>query len=98
MLTEQAKEIRREYKRQWAHNNPDKVKAHQEKYWERKAAKLNQQPAIIPNHCKNYAYQEGSPLPESETSCRGCKNSYNPEKYDSGCKLPNGFDPYPRGY
>ena len=37
-LTEAAKEARRAYKRQWARENPDKVKAAQARYWERKAA------------------------------------------------------------
>lgn len=38
-MTEQAKEARRAYKREWNANNRDKVKKHQETYWERKAAK-----------------------------------------------------------
>lgn len=42
MLTEQAKEARREYKRQWARRNPDKVRAQQERHWERKAAEQRQ--------------------------------------------------------
>ena len=37
-MTEQAKEARREYKRQWNRRNADKVKAAQARYWERKAA------------------------------------------------------------
>lgn len=36
-LTEQAKELRRAYKRNWNRNNPDKVKAQQERYWNKKA-------------------------------------------------------------
>ena len=38
MLTEQARQARREYKRQWAKRNPDKIRAQQERHWERKAA------------------------------------------------------------
>lgn len=38
-MTEQAREAMRAYKRQWAKNNPDKVKAQQARYWERKAEK-----------------------------------------------------------
>ena len=38
-MTEQAKEARRAYRRQWAKANPDKVKAQQERYWTRRAAK-----------------------------------------------------------
>ena len=36
-MNEAAKEARRAYKRQWQRNNPDKVKAYQEAYWNRKA-------------------------------------------------------------
>jgi hypothetical protein len=36
-MTEQAMEARRAYKREWAKRNPDKVKATQERYWQRKA-------------------------------------------------------------
>ena len=36
-MNEQAKEARRAYKRKWAQDNPDKVKAAQERYWTKKA-------------------------------------------------------------
>lgn len=36
-MTEAAKEARRAYKRKWAKENPDKVKAAQERYWTKKA-------------------------------------------------------------
>lgn len=36
-MTDAAKEARREYRRQWAKNNPDKVRAMQERYWEKQA-------------------------------------------------------------
>lgn len=36
MLTEQAAAARRAYKRKWAQDNPEKVKAQQERYWQRK--------------------------------------------------------------
>lgn len=39
-LTEQAMELRRQYKRDWNRKNPDKVRAAQERYWLRKAAAL----------------------------------------------------------
>lgn len=38
MMTEQAAEARRAYKRKWQRENRDKVKAQQERYWTRKAA------------------------------------------------------------
>lgn len=37
-MTEQAKELRRAYKREWNRKNRDKVQAAQARYWERKAA------------------------------------------------------------
>lgn len=39
MLSEKAKEARRAYKKAWAKKNPERVKAHNEKYWERMAQK-----------------------------------------------------------
>ena len=41
-MTEQAKEARRAYKRQWAKDNPEKVKAQQARYWARQAEKRQQ--------------------------------------------------------
>lgn len=38
MLNEQAAAARRAYKRKWAQDNRDKVKAQQERYWTKKAA------------------------------------------------------------
>jgi hypothetical protein len=32
-----AKELKREYKKQWARNNPERVRAIQERYWQKKA-------------------------------------------------------------
>ena len=37
-MTENAKAARREYKNKWAKANRDKVRAAQERYWEKKAA------------------------------------------------------------
>ena len=37
-MTEQAKEARREYRREWQRNNPDKVRAYNERYWNKRAA------------------------------------------------------------
>ena len=39
MLSAEARAARRAYKREWARANPDKVKAQQERYWARQAAK-----------------------------------------------------------
>ena len=37
-MTDAARAARNAYKRRWAAENPEKVKAYQSKYWERKAA------------------------------------------------------------
>lgn len=36
-MTEKAKEARRAYKRKWQRENRDKVRAQQERYWNKKA-------------------------------------------------------------
>ena len=48
MLSEQAIAARREYKKMWARKNPDKVKAQQERYWQRKAAQQAQKAQQAP--------------------------------------------------
>lgn len=48
-MDKKAAEARRAYKRKWAKNNPDKVKAAQERYWKKKAAEAEQtEPAARP--------------------------------------------------
>lgn len=37
-MDEKAREARRAYKREWARRNPDKVRAAQERYWNRRGA------------------------------------------------------------
>lgn len=43
MMSEQAKAARRAYKAAWARNNPEKVKAQQERYWAKRAAQAAQE-------------------------------------------------------
>lgn len=43
MLTEQAIAARRQYKKEWARKNPDKVKAQQERYWQKRATQQAQE-------------------------------------------------------
>lgn len=38
-MDKSALEARREYKRQWAKKNPDKIRAQQQRYWQKRAAK-----------------------------------------------------------
>lgn len=35
-MTEQGKEARRAYKREWARRNPDKIREQQRRYWDRR--------------------------------------------------------------
>jgi len=44
-MTQSAAEARRRYQRAWRKANPDKIKRHQETYWERKAAQADLQGA-----------------------------------------------------
>lgn len=39
-MTEEAKQAKREYAREWRKKNKDKIKAAQERYWNKKAKKL----------------------------------------------------------
>lgn len=41
-MDKKAIEARRAYKREWARKNPDKVKAAQERYWNKKAEEAEQ--------------------------------------------------------
>ncbi len=46
-MTEEAKEAQRKYKRDWQRANKDKVRAQQERYWERRAQMAAEQaPAL----------------------------------------------------
>lgn len=45
MLNEKAIEARRAYKRKWAKEHPEKVKAAQERYWQKKAEQAEQETA-----------------------------------------------------
>lgn len=47
-MTEAAKQARREYKRAWNAKNKDKVKAAQDRYWERKTAEAGRADAHRP--------------------------------------------------
>ena len=42
-MSDEAVQARREYARKWREANPDKVKAAQKRYWEKKAKELQQE-------------------------------------------------------
>lgn len=41
-------QARREYQRQWRRNNPDKVREHNRRYWEKKAREYRESLKISP--------------------------------------------------
>ena len=56
-MDERVKELRRAYKREWARKNPEKVRAAQARYWERRAAEQAAQAAgeTMDNHLEQRA-------------------------------------------
>ena len=42
-MTEEARKARNAYRRAWNKKNPDKIKAQQIRYWEKKALKLKEE-------------------------------------------------------
>ena len=51
-MTEAAKEAKNKYKREWRKNNPEKVRAANERYWEKIArGESEQQQRRNPNSC-----------------------------------------------
>lgn len=59
-LSEEAKEARRRYLREWKSKNPDKVKASIARYWEKKAA-IEDEPIeirIIQLHDQGFSLRE----------------------------------------
>lgn len=58
MMTEAAKAARRAYRAEWARNNPDKVKAQQERYWAKKAAQAEREAQQAPPTQEAEAEQE----------------------------------------
>lgn len=47
-MTEQAKEARRAYKREWQRKNRDKVRGYEERYWARKAEETKSAAGVAP--------------------------------------------------
>ena len=48
-MTEQAAQTRREYKRAWNRSNPEKVRAAQQRYWNRRASAAQKEDAVHQN-------------------------------------------------
>ncbi len=61
-MTEEAKKARAEYRKEWQRKNKDKVKAYNERYWEKKAASMKaakaQQPEPAPEEAKTNNLKE----------------------------------------
>lgn len=62
-MTNAAAEAKRVYMRKWRAENKDKVKAHQQKYWERKAAELAEKEGENNGRCSDR--QSNGPTGES---------------------------------
>ena len=58
-MTDSATKAKREYMRKWRAANKDKVKAHQQKYWERKAAEMEEKEGKD-DAAAEYAYDQGN--------------------------------------
>ncbi len=41
-MTDEALQARRQYHREWSRKNPDKIREYERTYWERQAAKANE--------------------------------------------------------
>ncbi len=41
------------------------------------------------NDCPRYEHLDGAPAPRTSGSCRGCRYSADPDKYDPGCFHPD---------
>lgn len=77
MMSEQAKAARRAYKAEWARKNPDKVRAQQERYWAKRAAKeAAPGPTLRLPGCEEFP---------TRYNCRGCVYSAAPELFDGRC-------------
>lgn len=46
-MTDKAKKLRREYQREWQRSHPEAVKLYNERYWERRAAELEDDPGEV---------------------------------------------------
>lgn len=46
-MTDKAKKLRREYQREWQRSHPESVKMYNERYWERRAAELEDDPGEV---------------------------------------------------
>lgn len=44
-MSEEAKQVQRDYMNNWRRNNPEKVKEYNKTYWENKAKELKEQQA-----------------------------------------------------
>ena len=47
-MTEEARRARNEYRRKWRKENPEKIRAQQERYWEKRAAQAAQDKTTEP--------------------------------------------------
>lgn len=86
MISEEAREARNAYKREWAKKNQEKIRAQQQRYWEKEALKNS---APERKERKTYSDEEKAIFISSgETSGhKGCKMprinmAFDPDLYD----------------
>ena len=77
-MTEAAKQARREYKRAWNAKNKDKVKAAQDRYWERKTAEAGRADAHRPQDPETG--RADAHRPKDTEAVPGRVIAYRPEK------------------
>jgi len=44
VMDEKARAARRAYRRAWAQRNPEKIREYQDRYWSKRAERMNEQP------------------------------------------------------
>ncbi len=78
-ISEMARKLKNEYQKNWKRQNPDKVRASQNRYWERQAAKVENGSSLdraIQNSVTDSVTLTNS-VSDSVTCCN-CGNSFNP--------------------
>lgn len=74
-MTEQAIAARRAYKKMWARKNPDKVRAAQERYWQKRAAQQAQEGRIS---CRGCEYSSNPARYDGGCTASACVKAQQP--------------------
>lgn len=86
-LSDEAKQLKAKYTREWRAKNPDKVKAHNISYWERKAQKLAAGNVTDKSSVTNISVTEKLNVTDSDSCsdvrCVNCGEIFNPKRSDA---------------